>query len=402
MIEPVPLVLFRATQMLYRIPFRWPVLLAVVASCLFLLSGCGQPTSSPTPTSKPAPTSIPTSSEANVGVFDWVGQETNDIPIPLPPNTKGAAFTVPWARVEPADGTFDWTPIIRVEANLTAGHYIQVDILTGLQSPTSTAVGATWLRDEGVEGVPVHWDKSFRYPLCTPMYEPAPGDPLYQLKLEGLISAFETQFSGDPKVALVTISPISWTGDDVTLTTSSSASGCTESYTSAWNGISMTAGCASGDETCWRDNYIVPAFEKIWNYEIAHMPDQNLALWIQSPEDFATVTGSPDPDINVSIFSYAGANKPARAKYYIAQEALRNSNFVQNVTAPYAPGADGVGAQMVDPFNNDCTTLCQAGVTYGAYNGIKFEQVYNSNFSACPSTIADISSALNGTQGLGC
>jgi hypothetical protein len=334
------------------------------------------------------------------------------VPSPFPANTRGIYYSVDWAQVEPANRVFDWTPVTKVEALLSAGQYMHLVIFTGAYgSPTSNAVCSRygnlvpncspWLATAGVSGVGVHSEmgpngSAHGYALCTPLFDPNPADPIYQTAYEGLISDAEAQFSGDPKISLITIAPMSNVGLNVSLAVANTTVGCGEFYNSAWNAVS---GC-NGNESCWQI-YVENAFNTLWSYQVAHLSNQNLALWVQSTP-FPAVTcadGCLDPNetgIRTAVFGFASAHKPANGKYYLANETLQTSESWLRAISPYAPGADGLGAQMARTLPNDCPALESAGITFGADNGAEFEEIQSADFPPCAAQIAAISAALGG------
>jgi PKD repeat protein len=354
----------------------------------------------------------PTPAMPNKGAFYMIPSGGMTVPSPFPDHTQGVFYSVQWAALEPGNGVFNWTPITTVESALPAGKYMQLVILTGeTGSPASTAVctlyqghaipGCTpWLATAGMKGIVTHSDlgpngATHGYPLCTPLVEPYPADPVYIGALENFISHFEAQFSGDSKIALVILSPMSHEGSNLSLGSfnndcDSSGNPGSEYYNAAWNAIS---GCA-GNESCWNDA-ITSAGETLWNYEVTTMPDQNLALWV-NPSPFPDISTPTSLDVSSrnAIFNYAAAHKPARGTYHVANEALQQSNSWASAVTPFS--ADGYGAQMARSFATDCAGLQDAGVNYGAAYGVGWVQIYKPDFAACPSAIAAISAALGG------
>lgn len=352
------------------------------------------------------PIAAPTPSTPNQGIFDFVGQ-TATVPSPFPANVQGMAWNVTWNTLEPQQNVYNWTPITNFLSLLPNNTYAEISILTGAESPT-------WLQGAGVTGITAYWTQKSVFPQCTQVFEPYPGDATYISALESFMTAFATEFAGNTQIAMVSISPSSFPGGDVTLAASSSIASCTANYSSQWNTISVANGCSSGSESCWR-GLVLAGMESLCNYEIVALRGFNLAEWITAPALFGTVNGTTDGEINSSYFSYVAANPPAIDRIYISQEALSVSNYAWNLMSPYINSNLAAGAQTVSAFENgsgncsstltQCECYCLAGTTYGAYNGMQFLQLYNANITgsnACTAQTAKIAAALNGTSGETC
>jgi hypothetical protein len=269
----------------------------------------------------------------------------------------------------------------------------------------------THFRNGGVTGHPIDG-----IPACTPTYDNYPGNTTYQAALANFERAFHNRFAGDPKIALVSINPMSELGHNLSLPVQIQNVACpdgstlSETYNAAWNTIAMNNGCSSGDETCWR-NLIVNAFQTIRSTQVSILHDMNLGLWITA-SNWPAITGpglydgNSDPQgIQQRIYAYANAHQPATGAYYVINEALANNGFWSQVVEPWitgSPAATDGGAQMVKAFTGGgvgaagCTDLCEAGVLCGAYLGAGFQQVYIADLNTCPSVIPQIAQAING------
>jgi hypothetical protein len=376
-------------------------------------------------------------SPTNQGVFYKASLITNatgnGCPSTLPPNVKGCFFSVKWAQVEPQRGVYDWTVITNQESYDTANYPLQVEIETGESAtPNSQAVCQSFKAENGAptctpwlasaQGINIHiralntGAPVGNIPPCTATYSNYPGDPTYQAALAELETAFHNQFADDPKIALVSINPISELGHNLSLPvdvvnqTCPDGSNLSEYYNGDWNQVAMNNGCSSGDETCWR-NLIVGAFQTLWTAQVSILHDMNLSLWITS-SNWPAITGpgrydgNSDPTgIQQQIYAYANAHQPDSGAYYVINEALNDNGFWSNVVGPWltgSPAATGGGAQMYQAFSGNgvgsagCQTLCEAGVLCGAYLGAGFQQIYSSDIKACPSVISQIAQAING------
>jgi hypothetical protein len=369
------------------------------------------------------PVVIPTPAPPNLGVYESFNQRAIPSSYHVLANTQGPQFNVPWGQLEPADCTgkaatdpcWNWAPIDTILAKLNTNQYAQIMICTGQQSPTSVNSfgGHTWLKDAGITGVNALWTNAT--PPTNPnlvkcsatTFEPNPADSTYQTKLVGLATAIDSKYGGNAKIALITIAPSSDVCYDVAMTSGAAHSCATgnPNYVTEWNAVSMAqGGCTSGDETCWH-NYIIPAMETLYNNITSAMPDINQAQWIQHDQNFGVVNSSyaagGDPAFNLALWPYFGQHPPASAKEYIAQEALNCKGFgAVTLMAPYVQYFSGMGAQASGPFNgscsgvNQCTDLCWAGILSGSNQGILWQQQYNQPVAACPTSVAEIASAI--------
>jgi hypothetical protein len=384
---------------------------------------------------------------ANVGVFfeaSLITHETRQgCPNILPPNVTGCKFVVKWAQVEPHKGVFDWTVITNQESHDITNYPLQIEILTGeAGTPNSTAVCNSFTPENGAprchewlasaEGINMHMRShtsglASHIPPCTPTYDNYPGDPAYQTALAGLETAFHQYFARDPKIALVSINPMSELGHNMSLPTGVVNQKCpngttlTEYYNAAWNRIAMKHGCSSGNESCWR-NLIVNAFKTMWAQQISILHDMNLSLWITPASTGGTgwpaVTGAGkfdgnnDPSgIQQRIFTYANANQPADGAYYVFNEGLGPTQFWGKIVDPWItghPSATGGGAEIGTIYTGHgvgkagCLDVCVAGVLCGAYMGATFEHIYTPDIENCPSVISKIVRAINGDTRLVC
>jgi hypothetical protein len=343
---------------------------------------------------------------------------------------------VKWAQLEPQNGVHDWTVITNQESSDTTNYPLQVEIQVGENgTPNSAAVCNSFTPESGApacqawlasaQGINTHmrargsgaWIGNI--PPCSPTYDNYPGDATYQVALANLETAFHQRFAADPKIALVSINPMSELGHNLSLPVSIQNVACpngstlSETYNAAWNQVAMNNGCSGGDETCWR-NLIVNAFQAIWSTQVSIFNDMNLSLWITSGGNWPAITGpgqtdgNDDPNgIQQRIFTYANAHQPANGAYYVANEALGPTPFWGSMVDPWitgSPAATGGGAQMVQGFSGGsggtagCATLCEAGVLCGAYLGAGFEQVFTNDISNCPSVISQIVQAINGDK----
>jgi len=361
----------------------------------------------------PTPTPTPPLPDRNRGVFLMLrnGGMNGTIPSPFPPHTRGVFASASWAQVEPKKGVFDWSPFTVLENQLPPGMTMQVVIVVGAYgSPTTSAACnsfrgkaipgcSAWLGS--VPGVRVHTttgpNGASSYPACTILLDPSPAAPLYQSAWKGLVDAFEKQFRGDRKIAMVTLQPMSDLGYNLSLSTtnSSNVSVCSpEYYNQQWNKVS---GC-KGNESCWQ-NYVENAFNTLWSYEVGHLPDQNVAAWNASfPFPNITSTdGGYDFDIRNAVLAYAGTHHPTGGgRYSLANEALQASKSWTNAIARWSSTADNLGAQMARSNADNCPTLKTSGIDYGANLGANWIEIYQPDFDTCPDEVGQISAALGG------
>lgn len=362
------------------------------------------------------PASNPTPSPPNVGPFAFTGfaQPSGA----LPAHAKGWTWVIPWAALEPQDGVYNWAPITNVEAGLSAGQYMQLLIMTGQSSPTSTSActaassfypgvsGCTaWLVTDGVTGVNTHWDYINTFiPTCAATFEPNPHDTIYQSKLATFLTAFETQFTGDSHIAMVSIQPISHWGFDSSIGAKNQKCPNTtspESYATAWGTLCHNDGVCSSitDETGWQ-TYVEGSFNTIWDNMKTTLHDQNLMIWVEPALVLNINTGAQDNNITLAWNAHAAANKPADGKYNCGNEAMPdNNNWVTTVNT-YCQGADNWGGQGKANIANVCASMLDAFTTFGCNAGAAWVQPYAetglNSFTNCPTEIAAVSAACGG------
>lgn len=317
------------------------------------------------PYSPAVPSPIPTL--PNKGLFEWIG--VNSCPSPLDSHMIGCAFTVRWADLEPADGTFEWRPITDREGLYTSANPLQIFVLTGAGGAPTTAIQTAalyrnacphciqgtstgWLGSL-VTTIPINWDYvTALYPSCTVLNEPWVGDAVYQTKLKAFIDAFAAQFGSDPKVALIGIPPMSHWGFDVSIAKSVNPkiTACQANYNTAWQ-------TATGitDEPTWSST-IQTAFDSLWDYEVAHLGNTlNISLWTE-PSQVGAITpaNTNDVTLNNALFQHAGQNPPAQI-YYCGNESLNDNSgfagFVDAACTPYVGTHVNIGSQDHGTWN---------------------------------------------------
>jgi hypothetical protein len=375
------------------------------------------------------------SKAANRGIFYKVSPvKGQNCPSTLPAHVAGCWFAVKWAQLEPQKGVYDWYAITHQESFDTTNYPLQVLVQLGESGvPNSAAVCNSFIPENGApachtwlasaQGIKTHFPIGAvlgkpiaGIPPCVPTYDNYPGDATYQAALAEFERAFHNRFAGDPKIALVSINPISYLGHNMSLPVQIHNVACpndstlSETYNAAWNRIAMNNGCSSRDETCWQ-NLIGHAFQTIWSAQVSILHDMNLSLWITA-FNWPAITGPGQYDgnkqpnsIQQRIFAYANSHQPANGTYYVINEALSTNTFWDNIVGPWIAGSSaavGGGAQMVKSFTNGsvgppgCMALCRAGVLCGAYSGARFEQIYGPDLTTCPSVISQIAQAING------
>jgi hypothetical protein len=361
-------------------------------------------------------------------------------PSTLPANVTGCSFRVKWAQVEPRNGVYDWYSITNQESLDTTNYPLQVEIEVGESGvPNSAAVCNSFTPESGAptcwpwlasaQGIHTHYRRGAAaggwgdgIAPCAPTYENYPGNIKYQTALAMFERAFHNRFAGDPKIALVSINPMSENGHNTSLPVQIQNVVCpdgstlSETYNAAWNAVAINHGCSSGNEACWR-NLIVKAFETIWATQVSILHDMNLSLWITA-YSWPAITGpgqydnNKDPDsIQQRIFAYANAHQPAHGAYYVSNEALGDTKFWSEEVGPWLTGpiaATGGGAEMLKAFSGGdakragCVNLCTARVLCGAYSGARFQQVYIADINSCPGVISQIAHAINGDTTQAC
>jgi hypothetical protein len=323
----------------------------------------------------------------------------------LPPNVNLVKYSVNWSMVEPTRGHFDWSWVTNVENQLPPHAKLQLIIATGpYGAPTSSNTCNRWGANDractpwlsGVSGIPVYSDDGINgadhgYKRCTPLYAPNPADPAYQHAYEGLIDAIRARFGSDSNISMISVSPMSSVGLNLSLSQSDNCGGSqhnqVEYYNSAWSNIS---GC-NHNESCWVA-YVEHAFRTLWNYEVDNLPNQNIALWVVS-FPFPDISQSSGSDANLRdlLFTYAQNNQPrGNGAYLLLNEALQDSNSWWKAVQTWAPYVGGLGGQMNRSYARQCNDLKTAIEKYGVPYGMSFVQIYGHDFDSCSSTIQTI------------
>lgn len=385
----------------------------------------------PTATTTPTP-----GADNNLGVFRMLGNVQTALPFPA--HTQGVYFGVFWVEIEHQAHTYDWSSIKNIIDTLPTNTYAQVVIWTGAygspmvqnnctdaQFPTNPIPNCSgWLGAEGVNYVKIYSGGGYGQGNCLELHDPDPTDATYQTEWKSMYSAAinwsatQTWPSGRPKISLLSVTPFSDVGGNLSISTHST---CTTScpspgvvsggqcwYNRVW---AQQSGCAtnSNPEQCWT-NYLSGAFSTLWNYAISVSNGQDLALWV-APSGFANITTDSNADTNITntLFSYAGAHRPTTGRIFGANEALSNSWSWQTSVNRVPQVMDAWGAQMVSAFTGpsictppNCTTQCSnlqaAGTTYGAgaTPPTTWQEIYYNDFTNCPAAIQAISQALGG------
>lgn len=407
-------------------------------------------------TATPTPTPTPPANH-DIGVFDMLGTVRSTVPS-MASYVQGLFFSVGWTEIEYKQGQFDYTAIdsILTQANMT-GHYAQLVVGVGAydspmtqnncgntsyQFPPPAGQCSGWLATEGATGIQV-WSSagingaSHGYNTCTPLIDPDPTNSIYQSEWKNMVQHVISHVQGltNPNVVLVSISPFSDVGGNLSV---SSSSGCTTTcpspnvvastsqgtncyYNAQWaaiakNGSGTLCTNTSDPEGCWNTS-LNNVFSTLWNYETSVSNGMDLALWVAP---FATpnitTTSSNDNSIRNAMFAYAAGHQPASGSAFIVNEALQDSYSWRTSVSAVGATMGGFGAQMARTFTTngecpngptcaqDCANLQTAGITYGACATppprTNWQQIYYYDFQNCPTQIQAIANAI--ISGTGC
>ena len=380
--------------------------------------------------SAPTPTPTPTPSPGSnlIGAYYFVGNNDakGGCPASLPSNAKGCAINVKWARVEPTNGTFDWSYVDNILNNLQAGKSLQLEIITGAAgTPNSAAVCGSlnpavpactpWL--SGASGIPTKWWKGSQQNLScgANVVIPDPTDASYIAAYRGLLTAVNSHFGGNPKISYVNIAPISLIGNDISVgigIPAGNACGLTGSFVTSTPGWQSLSGCGS-DNACF-NTWIGNAMQTLWvGSQGQQVLMQNVPMDEAIESNSLPSMSSPGTAQSTSAYFTNLINpilqhQPTPATFSLFQEAFSTSNFSCNqlnqaVTSAGVSPTGGFVGQPVSNLSNNCTSVCQMGTTYSAYLcGVLGLQVYTSNFAPCSAQIDKINLAFAGTPGETC
>jgi len=396
------------------------------------------------------------------GVYFMITTGTQAVPAsnsPIWPHTAGVFYPIYWAAVEPGisstgtaslacasatapDNCFDWTDTVdnilnnlpdttkTVQVKIDMGAYgspMNLAPCTVRYNNTVIPNCSPWLANAGATGITVHSDQGPNkalggYPAGTALIDPDPTNSVYQAAWKGLVNGFERKYHGNSQIALVSITPSSGNGGNLSLMVDASppcpppngTQSCTEYYGTAWANESHQT-----TKQGWED-YLTPGHPvnfnggmyPLWTYEKNTFFDQNIALWYV-PNAFPDITlnnGAVDPIPRDNFFAYANNNQPSNGSYSIVNEALQASPSWINAVS-HDNGINGsatttnLGAQMARSFidvappagcggskpqdlnptciASACSVLRSAAITYGSQNGCVWEQIYNPDMVNC-------------------
>ena len=409
-------------------------------------------------TTAPTPTPVPTPAGITKGTIYYPGDYvkfsttgTNNCKAANLTGLAGCALFMKWAAVEPRSGVFDWSQVTAIEAQLPAGEKIQFHIETGeggdpittanctsVNSPSGNLAVAPnptcqpWLNpasfvntiwDKTNPGAPQNqWQQNI--PSCTVLEEPDPTDATYIAAWKGLMAGIQAQFTGDTKIAYISVVPISHFGSDVSMATRSKIGNTcptpSVSYSAQWKAIANASSSGAGNSDAAFDTWVQGAYTTLYSGTGGLVPTvgtvQNISQWIEGGSFPSMITpGNANNNIPLDLFqNVIIAHEPTSGTFLeVGQEgqnaSLSACNYMRSVPGP--PPNGGYVVQGLTTFSNVCSTVLSAYACFGALpNGSNTtssgcnsaEQVYAANFGACPSTITAITGALLGTSSPSC
>jgi hypothetical protein len=136
------------------------------------------------------------------GVYDLPNLGTIQSSILSNPNIDGIAIRIGWNKLEPTDGTFNWTAVDSMITQASShGKKASISVLAGSSSPQ-------WLYSEGAPTYKWIWDRAWGPSLCTVVTMPLPWDPIFQEKWSNFIAAFGAKYNSNPAVSHVKLTGI--------------------------------------------------------------------------------------------------------------------------------------------------------------------------------------------------
>lgn len=174
-----------------------------VLLCLLAFVSCGRGSPSPTPTGTPTPTP-----SRPIGVATLLTKTTTTIPdsVKNNPNIRYISVSDDMWHVEPTEGTFNWSKLDALIAQVPAGKFIRLGIaMSGMRHSLGDSV-ADWAYDQIPAGEFIsyidtnpnhHWTG---WPLAQIA---VPWSPTWLRLKKNLIAAVGSHYSGNTKIKII-------------------------------------------------------------------------------------------------------------------------------------------------------------------------------------------------------
>jgi hypothetical protein len=202
------------------------------------------------------------------------------------PNVYGLSWRFGWAKIEPADGQYNWSPVDEaIAVTSKAGKKVMLRIIAGINSPD-------WVYRAGAKPFDFR-NTDLRHPENhrPEMRMPVPWDEVYLAKWEAFIQAFGKRYNGNPTIYSIQMTGGGYIGE-----------------------MNLPKAFAKWEQVSYSDEKLIAAWKRIIDTYQRAFPETPTNLDINEPLGNRSNVLGP-------VVSYVLAKYPR--KVYLQQNGLR-------------------------------------------------------------------------------
>jgi hypothetical protein len=202
------------------------------------------------------------------------------------PNIYGISWRFRWAKIEPAEGQYNWSPVDHAMAITSkAGKKVMLRLTAGISSPE-------WVYRGGAKPFDFR-NTDLRHPENHPpdMRMPVPWDEVYLAKWEAFVQAFGKRYNGNPTIYSIQMTGGGYIGE-----------------------MNLPKAFAKWEQVGYSDDKLIGAWKRIIDTYQRAFPDTPTNLDINEPLGNRSKVLGP-------VVSYVLAKYPR--KVYLQQNGLR-------------------------------------------------------------------------------